>query len=85
MLSHFLHLEDTKTSFPLELLLITGISESNTSMVLQEIFSFYSNLYASNDLQTALEMDQLLSSLSELPQVKADTTAMTFKISVLMN
>ncbi len=69
MSPQFLHLEDNKACFLLESLLINGESVSDTSIVLQEISSFYSDLYACADLRSALEIEEFLASLSELPQV----------------
>ncbi len=81
MSPHFLHLEDNKNCFPLESLIINGVEQKDTSLVLDEIYSFYSSLYSENDLKSALEINEFLAALSDLPHIKMDTTAMTFEIT----
>ncbi len=66
MLPQFLHLEDNKNCFPLESLLVNGVMQMDTTLILDEIFA---------------EIDTFLQLLSELPQVKMDMTAMTFEIT----
>ena len=42
----FLHLEDEKTSFFLEKLLINGNMESDDEKILEELHTFYAALYS---------------------------------------
>ncbi len=82
MTSTFLHLEDVKFSPFLDKLWIDGQVSSDLSSILDKTHSFYSSLYAKQDLKTDQEIVAFLDNLTDLPIVIGDTSLMTAEITV---
>ena len=81
MTPDFLYLEDIKTNFSLDSLLIDGEETLDLDMVLSEMYKFYSGLYSAEDLASEKEMDTFLLSLSDLPITVGDTSSMCQEIT----
>ncbi len=80
MTPDFLYLEDIKTNFSLDLLLIHGEETSDLDIVLSEMHKFYSGLYSAEHLASDEEMDAFLLSLLNLPTTVGDTSSMCQEI-----
>ena len=82
MTSTFLHLEDVHFSPFLDKLWIDSQVSGDLSLILDETYSFYSSLYAKQDLKTDQEIDAFLDSLIDLLTVAGDTSLMTAEIII---
>ena len=81
MSSQFLHLEQEKEDLFINKLLINGFESSNTTDILDKIYSFYTTLYENNDSKSNIEFAPFLDEICSLPRIIQDTTAMTLPIS----
>ncbi len=77
----FLHLEDEKTSFFLEKLLINGNMESDDEKILEELHTFYAALYSRWSIKTCAQIKEFLTSIPSLPKIKQDPICLVSPIT----